>query len=376
MKDIIIECTGKALCASIAEIGNIKYHLPLINAYVLEVKEEDVALLCNTPGITLVHNTTSVTTQMQHARKVVKADAAHRMGIYGRDITIAVLDTGISPVKDLTATPQRMLAFKDFINSVDNAYDDNGHGTHVAGIAAGSGMCSDGKYAGIAPMANVIGIKVLDEDGNGSSSDVLAGLQWIVDNKCRYNIRIANLSVGTHEIFHNDPLVRGVEAAWDCGIVMTIAAGNNGPTPSSVTSPGISRKVITVGTSDDHAPVEILGRTAQYYSGRGPTNECIIKPDILAPGAAIISCLSQNLPERRSKSLSANIVTPNYLSLSGTSMSTPVVSGAIALLLELHPHLHPDEVKLLLKLSSADLNKPKNHQGWGLLDIERLISLI
>jgi len=253
-----------------------------------------------------------------------------------------------------------------------------GYGTHVAGIAAGSGVSSMGEYAGIAPKVGLIGVKVLNSNGEGCSSDVLAGLQWIVDNKERYNIRIANLSVGTNETIAFDPLVKGVEAAWDAGIVMLIAAGNNGPAPGSVTSPGVSRKVITVGASDDDRAVRIRGRIgtgngmAKNYSGRGPTQECIVKPDILAPGADIVSCMSKTASEKRAKD--HELISGSYIRMSGTSMSTPIVSGAVALLLEKCPELSPDEVKLRLKQCADDLSFPKNQQGWGLLNIERLLA--
>ena len=228
-------------------------------------------------------------------------------------------------------------------------------------------------YIGVAPKASLIGVKVLDAKGAGSSSDVLAGLQWIVDNKKRYNIRIANLSVGTNEIFDNDPLVKGVEAAWEAGIVMMIAAGNSGPTPSSVTSPGISRKVITVGASDDYKAVQIHNKSTQNYSGRGPTADCIVKPDVLAPGADIVSCLSVTVAENRAKSLHRRVISDSYVAMSGTSMSTPIVSGAVALLLEKQPNLSPNDVKLMLKQSSDCLDFPKNQQGWGMLNIEKLL---
>jgi len=354
-------------------LGKIKYHLPLINSYVLEISEDDLWRLEAVVGISSVSKTAAVSAQMDAARQTVRAQVAHNGGFFGYGITIAVLDTGVSPVADLCSTKNRLIAFKDFVNGRRQPYDDNGHGTHCAAIAAGSGILSHGKYAGIAPSANLVGVKVLDAEGVGCSSDVLAGLQWIVDNRERYNIRVANLSVGTNELQLNDPLVKAVEAAWDAGIVMTIAAGNNGPAPSSVTSPGVSRKVVTVGASDDCKPVQIRLEASQNYSGRGPTADCIIKPDILAPGADIVSCLSQTLSKKRAKAKLNRSMCGNYVTMSGTSMSTPIVSGAIALLLEKEPTLSPNEVKLRIKKSAECLEYPKNQQGWGLLNIEKLL---
>ena len=192
----------------------------------------------------------------------------------------------------------------------------------------------------------------------------------MIDNKERYNIRIINLSIGTEDIGTKDPLVRAVEACWDAGIIMVIAAGNNGPKKNSVTSPGISKKVITVGASDDDKSVTIWGTSAENFSGRGPTSECIKKPDVVAPGANIISCLS---PSERATLSREKIVMKNYLKLSGTSMSTPIVAGGIALLLSKFPHMKPDEVKFKLKSSTTNLNCSQNKQGWGLIDLEKLL---
>lgn len=247
---------------------------------------------------------------------------------------------------------------------------DNGHGTHVAGIAGGNGINSNGKYMGIAPECNLISVKVLNGEGKGNAGDVLAGLQWVLDNKERYNIKILNLSIGTNNTSTKDPLVKAVEKAWDMGIVVTIAAGNNGPDKSTISSPAISKKVITIGASDDHKSAKVWGNTLINFSGRGPTLECIIKPDVIAPGVDIISCLPSDIS---TESENIDIVDKNYFSLSGTSMATPIVTGAIALLLQKHKNLKPDDVKLMLKNCCTSLNLPKNQQGWGLIDTNKLL---
>lgn len=247
------------------------------------------------------------------------------------------------------------------------------YASHVSGIAAGNGHCSGGKYEGIAPEANIISVKILDHLGRGNTARVLSGIQWVMDNKKRYNIRVMNLSIGAAEADSRDPLVKAVEAAWDQGIVITIAAGNNGPTPSSVTSPGTSRKVITVGTSDDYKEIIVSSNSLVNFSGRGPTPECIVKPDVVAPGANIISCLTPTPANSRLTSEESKIINKHYLQLSGTSMSTPIVTGAIALLLEKYPSLVPDDVKFMLKKCAVNLNYPKNQQGWGIIDVENLL---
>lgn len=350
-------------------IVNIKYKIPLINAIVIEIDENNLDSLKELKCLKTVFQNTHITMQMDTARKTVNANIVQENGYTGKGIGIAILDTGISPNNDFLYPQNRILAFKDFINNKAKPYDDNGHGTHVAGIAGGSGINSNGKYRGIAPDCNFIGVKVLNNEGKGNASDVLAGLQWVMDNKEKYNIKVANLSIGTSNTSSNDPLVKAVENMWDSGVIITIAAGNDGPKKHTISSPAISRKVITIGASDDDITANVWGNNLINFSGRGPTLECIVKPDILAPGVNIISCLSNSVSKQ-----SNEIVDKNYFSLSGTSMSTPIVSGAIALLLEKYKDLKPDDVKLMLKKCCKNLHLPKNQQGWGLLDVYKLLS--
>lgn len=285
------------------------------------------------------------------------------MNYTGKRVGVAILDTGIYPHPDFDS---RIVAFKDFVNHRQAPYDDNSHGTHVAGVIGGSGSLSDGKYRGMAPGCHLISCKVLDKKGNGSVVDVLTGLRWIQKHKDEYGIRIVNISVGSLNksgLGEQSILVRGVDAAWDDGLVVVVAAGNEGPSPQTITTPGISRSVITVGSSDDHKMVDVGGIKMVNYSGRGPTEACVMKPDIVAPGCNIISC---NAICRKNPS--------PYAGKSGTSMATPIVSGAIALLLEKYPDMTNVEVKLKIRDSTDDLGLKKNQQGWGLLNVKKLLS--
>lgn len=241
----------------------------------------------------------------------------------------------------------------------------------MAAICAGNGINSNGKYMGIAPEADIIGIKILDGAGKGGSAEVLAGLQWMLDNREKYNIKVCNLSIGTADTGASDPLIKAVNAAWDSGITVVIAAGNNGPKSGSVTSPGISRKVITVGASDDHMSVQIWGDTLINFSGRGPTMECIVKPDVIAPGSNIVSCLASSATIKQNDR--TRIISKHYLQMSGTSMSTPIITGAVALLLQKHPDLSPNDIKYMIKQNAVNMNYSPNQQGWGLIDIEKLL---
>ena len=271
----------------------------------------------------------------------------------GKGIGIAILDTGIYPHIDFD---NRIRFFLDFLRGRTAPYDDNGHGTHVAGIAAGSGAGCDGKYKGAAPGAHLVVGKILDSRGNGNLRDVLSAFEWIREVHNQLGIRIVTVSIGSAGIeTKNGPaLVEGVEKLWDEGLVVVTAAGNMGPHPGSITAPGCSKKVITVGSSD------LLDRYSGI-SGVGPTKECVCKPDLVMPGAKIYSC-APGMP-------------PSYVEKKGTSMSTPQVSGAIARLLEKDPYLTNVEVKMLLKEAAVDLGYDRNRQGWGLLDVEKLLRL-
>ena len=295
---------------------------------------------------------------MNQARKSIHCEDLDTMGLTGAGVGVAVLDTGIYPDEDFE---NRIMAFKEFVRRRPGPYDDNGHGTHIAAMIGGNGASSDGRYRGVAPGCGLIAVKVLDFRGNGFASDVLAGLRWIRENKEKYGIRVVNISVGSlsrKDMSENSVLVRGVDAAWDDGLVVVVAAGNHGPGRMTITTPGISRKVITVGCSDDYKEVEVMGNRMVDYSGRGPTMACISKPDLVAPGSGIISCCNQP---------------GQYMPKSGTSMSTPLVSGAVALLLERYPQMTNRDVKLRLIERAVDMGRPHNQQGWGLLDVGRLL---
>lgn len=358
-------------------LGHIKYKLPMIDAYVIEIEEKKVDKIKAIDGFVTVEMDAHITAQMNRVGDIIESHWAHRHGYFGRGVGVAIVDTGICLHKDFVEGGNRVAAFDDFINRRKEPYDDNGHGTHVAGIIGGNGYSSKGKYMGIAPLCNFISVKVLDHRGDGNISDVLAGLQWIIDNRKKYNIRILNISVGTSSkdnLDENSLLVQGVNAVWDSGIVVVVAAGNNGPGPMSISTPGISRKVITVGSSDDNVTVEVSGNRTKDYSGRGPTPFCIKKPDIVAPGSNIISCNISRYTARNKNLILNNNETPMmYTIKSGTSMATPVVSGAIALLLGANPDMSNRDVKLKLRNCAIDLGQDREKQGWGLLNVRRLL---
>ncbi|MGN0343132.1 MAG: S8 family peptidase [Roseburia sp.] len=296
---------------------------------------------------------------MDRVRQMVRADQAHKRGYVGSGITVAVMDTGVGNHIDLQ---NRIIGFSDCMNGRTQSYDDNGHGTHIAGILGGSGFAGKGRYRGMAPGCRLLIIKTLDKRGNGTAQLFVRALDWVLKNRERYEIRVLNISVGMLVSAREQEqrrLIEKVDEVWNAGIVVVAAAGNNGPRKNSITVPGLSRTVITVGSCDDES-VEGHSFMREGYSGRGPTASCVVKPEVVAPGSGIISCGSKG---------------NTYIAKSGTSMATPVVSGAVALLLQKEPELTPAEVKIRLYESSVDIGREKQAQGWGRLDVVNLLHI-
>ncbi len=250
----------------------------------------------------------------------------------------------------------RIRAFKDCINGKNAVYDDSGHGTHVAGILAGDGRMSGGILTGMAPGAELIIVKMLDAKGEGSVEQISEAVDWLKRNWRKYGIRIVNISVGAKEGINLEKerqIIKGVEDLWDAGLVIVVSAGNYGPGKGTIAIPGTSRKVITVGAFSD-------GGKGFCCSGEGPTDACVVKPEILAPGYQIISCnhmFAQGKP---------------YTIKSGTSMATPVVSGAAALLLSKYPDMSNLHLKLKLRQSSRKIMDGRMN-GWGALRVCALL---
>lgn len=274
----------------------------------------------------------------------------------GEKIVVAVLDTGVMLHPELMG---RILIFRDFVNEFPDIYDDNGHGTHVCGVIAG-------RQIGIAPECRLIVLKVLDQKGNGKIEHCMRGFRWILENQEKYNIRIVNISMGMepHKNVRGEHyILNAVEVLWDMGITVVAAAGNLGPADGSITIPGVSRKIITVGSSDDQYFVDEYGKRRKSYSGRGSLKKNMLKPDLLVPGSRIFSC-NAHYGEKGEKL---------YVAKSGTSMSTPIVTGAAADLLSKYPNLTNEEVKRRLKGSCEDLGMEVTRQGSGMLNFQKLM---
>jgi subtilisin family serine protease len=290
------------------------------------------------------------------------------LGYDGTGIGVAVIDSGITPWHDdLSGVGgQRVVRFVDFVNGGTTAYDDNGHGTHVAGVVGGNGFDSGGGRTGVAPGANLTVLKVLDKQGKGHVSDVIAALDYVVANKDALKIRVVNLSVAAavHESYDTDPLTVAARRAVMAGIVVVAAAGNFGSDVDgnaqygSVAAPGNVPWVLTVGASSHMGTADRKDDTMAAFSSRGPTAvDQAAKPDVVAPGVGIESLSDPASAFYTTKSaylLPGTVSTAYlpYLSLSGTSVAAPVVTGTVALLLQANPALTPNAVKAILQYTA------------------------
>ena len=286
---------------------------------------------------------------------VVGADVVWGQNVIGSGVTVAVLDTGLgNNLPALTKTVNneegRIVAWKDFISKKNKKpIDPNGHGSHVAGIIANSEKGVDGEWNGVAPGVNLVGVRVLDEQGAGTYETVISGLQWVLENKDQYNIRIVNLSLvaPVQSPYWADPLDQAVTAVWAEGVTVIVAAGNSGPDAMTITVPGNNPYVVTVGAfTDNFTPADWNDDYIAPFSSAGPTLDGFVKPDLVAPGGHMVSVvpndsvLAKQYPENQLKS--------NYFKLAGTSQATAVVSGIAALIISKNPGLSPNEVKMRL----------------------------
>lgn len=300
---------------------------------------------------------------MQRVRHQIGMDKIDP-SIRGQGIRIAVLDSGYAQHPDLK---NRVIAFKDCVNHRRSAYDDNGHGTHVCGILCGSGLLSEGRYAGIATKAELLVGKVLDHRGNGTVADMLEGLRWVLEMKEQMPIHILNISVGIGELQNGskmEQLREYIDLIWHCGITVVCAAGNTGPADDSLSAIAKSDQIITVGCHDGEYFANSPVRCA-LCSGRGLPRAKVRKPDLVAPGTDITSCNAFYQVGGRKTEFP-------YVRKSGTSMATPIVSGVAALLLSKNPQLTNDSLKQRMTFSATDLGEAWNVQGWGMVNVSDL----
>jgi serine protease AprX len=269
----------------------------------------------------------------------------------GKHVTVAVVDTGVDLHTGLDNN--RVIAWKDFVDGKNKPIDPNGHGTHISGIIANDELGSDGEANGMAPDVKLVEARVLKEDGSGTYENVIQGIQWVVKNKDKYDIRVMNLSLVSpaQSPYWADPLDRAVTAAWASGITVVVAAGNAGPGPMTIAVPGNNPYVITAGAyTDNYTPLNFADDYIAPFSAAGPTLDGFTKPDIIAPGAHMVSTMSNS--SYVAKNHDANRIKGDYFSMAGTSQAAAVTSGVVALVISAHPELTPDQVKYRI-LASA-----------------------
>jgi subtilisin family serine protease len=356
----------------------------------------------------------------------------------GKDLSIAIIDSGIHPHHDFINPTNRIVDFVDFVNGKTEPYDDRGHGTHVAGDAAGNGLLSDGLYKAPASEANLIGLKVLSGEGKGKSSDVIKAIQWCIENKEKHNIKVINMSLGfTAQVdYDDDPINIAIRKAREEGIVVVASAGNRGPNPGTITTPGDCWSTISVGAADDRNTLDKSDDIMTNFSSRGPAAGGVMKPDLVAPGEGIISTLAPgsdnetkakeygkimkamyelfhksdeeiiSVPKEYLESIGLGEKTierwyesprsarleakrlfeatqrrqlhgEHYVSTPGTSMASPIVGGTAICMLDANPDLTPGQVMMILVRTADKLpgGEPEHAQGGGMVNPHNAIQM-
>jgi serine protease AprX len=397
--------------------GQIKKQFVHVNAVSVWLTTALIQTVSQDPNVKYVSPNRVTKGSLDITTATVNANLAWSLGYTGTGVGVAVIDSGVYAHDDLKAangTHSRVVFSESFVTGLD-ASDQYGHGTHVAGIVGSNGADSTGPgftrtLKGVAPNVNLINLRVLDANGAGTDAGVIAAIDEAINLQSTYNIRVINLSLGrpVWESYTLDPLCQAAEAAWQAGIVVVTAAGNYGRDNSmdehgygTIVAPGNDPYVITVGAMNDMGTATRTDDQIASYSSKGPTAiDHIVKPDLVAPGNGTVSLMSPNSTLAVSNNLVPNSYyqtggtghSSTYLRLSGTSMATPVVSGAAALLLQQNPSLTPDQVKARLMktaqkvltlysmahdrftMASFNLQSDIFEVGAGYLDIQAAIS--
>ena len=400
--------------------GTVTRSLPIVRGVAATVPSAALARLRNDPAVRSVTDDADVQvhgvaddTNPSTIKSVYRDEiGATALNATGAGVRVALVDTGVNENADLVGrvvaiqdpggTPE---AFRTTVRCVDfsgegDCVDRYGHGTFLAGLIAGNGAHSGGLYKGVAPGAEIVSLKIAGRNGAADVSKVLAAIQWVVSFREQYGIKVLNLSLGTNSQapYWLDPLNHAVQQAWASGIVVVVAAGNSGKAFGTISKPADDPLVITVGAVDDRETPGVDDDRLPNFSSRGPAPFGIAKPDVVAPGARLISLRTPGSYVEEHAGAGQLAGTP-YRRGSGTSMSAAVTSGAVALLLQRHADWTPDRVKYaltstagkvaardprlvgagLVRVAAADVAKPglantgvyTAAQGTGSLDDSR-----
>lgn len=346
--------------------GTLGRRLTLLDAQVADVPDNALEALAGLPGVAEISLDRRIQGTDERTNVTIGADWVQQtLGYDGSGVGVAIIDSGVTSWHD-DLGPSRVARFVDFVNFQPSPYDDYGHGTHVAGIIAGDGFDSGGTRRGIAPGATLLVEKVLDAEGGGYISNVIAALDYAVANKDALHLRVVNVSLaaGVYESYTTDPLTLAAKRAVQAGLVVVSAAGNLGggidgrPRYGGIAAPGNAPWVLTVGSTSTQGTADRSDDVMAAFSSRGPTPiDYRAKPDIVAPGVGIesladpTSTLFATKPAMRLWGTVPTATEP-YLSLSGTSMSAPIVSATVALMLQANPSLTPNLVKAILQFTA------------------------
>ncbi len=340
---------------------------PFIKAFKINLNTSNIFKVAKLNVVKYISSNTKVSALLNTSKTIM---GVNNLVSKLANFSVVVIDTGIYPHMDFLTPHNKIIYFKDFINENSKIYDDNGHGTFVAGILCGNGLISGGKYAGIDKNTNLIILKALDKNGETSASTILNAMQWVFNNKENYNIKIVNMSFGSLPLGENDPLIVGAEVLWNSGIIVVCACGNSGPEVETIKSPGASTKVITVGALNDNRKVVLQDgeKKMQFnienfevadFSSRGPSFNNF-KHDLIAPGVEITGACNFKINKTF------------YSQMSGTSVATPMISGVCSLILKQNPRLTPNEVKKILIENCTPINGDRNSEGFGWFNGEKL----
>ena len=373
--------------------GTITADLSIIQGFAALLPAGKVPELARTPGVKAVSfdapmvetDCADCTTTGQLSNTYIRAIRADQVWgqLQGQGIGVAVVDSGVNWQTDLYTVQgqNRVVANVAFHNGYNaTTFDAYSHGSHVAGIIGGNGRSSNGAIIGVAPQSRIINVKVSDDlnQGSGTALSVVQGLQWVLQNKATYNIRVVNLSLNSAvpEAYNTSPINAAVEVLWFNGIVVVASAGNRGS--GAIYPPANDPFIITVGATDDRGTAAISDDVVAGYSAYGIATGVLTKPELVAPGRNIVSLMGnsgQGLPAAHPGNV-VSVGGARYFRMSGTSMAAPMVAGAVALLLQDEPRLTPDQVKYRLM---ATANKSwggysASTAGAGYLDVAAAIN--
>lgn len=380
-----VGCQDSTLCPHIPTDERLE--LPLVNGFSTYVEPQSLGLLADYfpagtslslnnkvkyPEIPeLMSDTEMVPQGAGRVERLPNIEKVWERGFTGKGQRIVVIDSGIHPHPDLK---DKVVEWVDFSKEKHKKMmDDYGHGTHVAGVAAGSGTKSNGEISGIAPDADIVGLRIT------TKAEAIKAITWCIENKDRLDLNVINMSLGevARRGAKHDPWSVAVEKATEAGLTVVVAAGNEGPNPGSISTPGIFPGAITVGAYDSKGTPEQEDDTVWRKSSQGPTIDGIKKPDVLAPGVAIFGPLA---PKSHLDTDAFPHRGTDYFAISGTSQATPMIAGLAAILRQANPSLTSEQLREIMVKASGEapihpeLGRPAP-DGAGLVDAEKALDL-